>query len=367
MKKLLTRDEFRESVFIRDGHKCVICKQPGIDAHHILDRKLFEDGGYYLDNGATLCSEHHIDAEKSTITVEQIRTATGITDIVLPPGLLHGLLHGVIYDKWGNAEDYNAKYPRSLHAPISLGTTSDDRFIPDGYLDVFRKKELILTEKLDGQNLCFNKHGVFARSHAAPTEHPWDKTMVMAWNFIKKDLGDLELFGESMYAVHSIEYKQLADHFYLFGIRQNGMWLSWEEVKWWAELFEMSTVPEIKIKIPLSQVIQAPEIIKKENENVLLSKWLQMNLGMHWTDYVNTGGALDGWTIPTAEDPISVPACEGLVIRHANEYRVNEGLLPVAKNEFDSLFKLVRAKHVKTDIHWTKNWRKAKLKWEYGT
>ena len=26
------------------------------------------------------------------------------------------------------------KYARSLHAPISLGTTSDDRFMPRGYL-----------------------------------------------------------------------------------------------------------------------------------------------------------------------------------------------------------------------------------------
>jgi 5-methylcytosine-specific restriction endonuclease McrA len=35
MNKLLTRDDFRESVFKRDGHKCVICKAPGVDAHHI--------------------------------------------------------------------------------------------------------------------------------------------------------------------------------------------------------------------------------------------------------------------------------------------------------------------------------------------
>jgi hypothetical protein len=41
------------------------------------------------------------------------------------------------------------------------------------------------------------------------------------------------------------------------------------------------------------------------------------------------------------------------------------------KNDLgDSLFKLVREKHVKTDEHWTKSWyqgkgQKAKLKWEW--
>ena len=90
------------------------------------------------------------------------------------------------------------KYCRSLHAQISLGTTSDDRFMPDGYIEAFAKMDnLVLTEKLDGQNNCFKKDGVFARSHTAPTNHPWDKPMRERWELIKNDLGDLELFGES--------------------------------------------------------------------------------------------------------------------------------------------------------------------------
>jgi len=43
---LLTRDEFREAVFARDHHRCVICRNEGKDAHHILERRLFDDGGY---------------------------------------------------------------------------------------------------------------------------------------------------------------------------------------------------------------------------------------------------------------------------------------------------------------------------------
>lgn len=56
--------------------------------------------------------------------------------------------------------------------------------------------KLVLTEKLDGQNNCFAAHGLYARSHTAPTQHPWDKPLLQRWQQIKDDLGDLELFGE---------------------------------------------------------------------------------------------------------------------------------------------------------------------------
>lgn len=66
------------------------------------------------------------------------------------------------------------KYGRCLHAQISLGTSSDDRFIPNGYVKAFADMpSLIITEKIDGQNVCFNKYGVYARSHASTTIHPW--------------------------------------------------------------------------------------------------------------------------------------------------------------------------------------------------
>jgi len=49
---LLDRDSFREFVFVRDGHKCVICGAPKKDAHHIIERRLFSNGGYFIENGA---------------------------------------------------------------------------------------------------------------------------------------------------------------------------------------------------------------------------------------------------------------------------------------------------------------------------
>jgi hypothetical protein len=97
-QKLLTRDDFREGVFKRDKYKCVFCDQPAQDAHHILERRLWTNGGYFLDNGASVCGEHHIKCETTEISVEDVRLACGITQAVIP----EHLYDDQVYDKWGN-------------------------------------------------------------------------------------------------------------------------------------------------------------------------------------------------------------------------------------------------------------------------
>jgi len=81
MKTLMTRDDFRQSVFERDSHRCVICGEPSKDAHHILERRLFPDGGYYIDNGASLCEKRHLLAESTQLSCDEIRQAAKITEI----------------------------------------------------------------------------------------------------------------------------------------------------------------------------------------------------------------------------------------------------------------------------------------------
>lgn len=97
--KLLTRDDFREGVFDRDGHKCVVCGSAGyLDAHHILERRLFADRGYYLDNGASVCEAHHMACERTDISVEEIREYAGIKKKIIP----EHFYDDQVYDKWGN-------------------------------------------------------------------------------------------------------------------------------------------------------------------------------------------------------------------------------------------------------------------------
>lgn len=252
------------------------------------------------------------------------------------------------------------KYCRSLHAQISLGTTSDDRFMPNDYVKAFAEMpELVMTEKLDGQNNCFNKYGVFARSHTAPTQHPWDKPLRERWALIKDDLNDLEIFGENMYGIHSIAYHQLESFFYVFAVRENDRWLSWEEVQFYAALLDFPTVPEIEIKTSLTTFFEKEAIRNKKklaNENDILASWFIENLGTTWEKSVETEGLLGGYDPKTKK-----PCSEGFVIRNKDSFKTNDGSIPVAQNEFNNLFKLVRAAHVKTDVHWTKSWKPAKL------
>jgi len=63
--KQKVRQEFRDTVFSRDKHKCVFCNiVENLDAHHITDRNLMPNGGYVKENGITLCPEHHLLAEE---------------------------------------------------------------------------------------------------------------------------------------------------------------------------------------------------------------------------------------------------------------------------------------------------------------
>ena len=142
------------------------------------------------------------------------------------------------------------KYGRTFHYPFSPGTTSDDRINPDYWEDICAIEHMIHTEKLDGENTCLNQYGVFARSHAAPTRHPWAGYLKEKWEWIKGDLGELEIFGENLYAIHSIEYLDLEQHFFVFGVREGDRWLSWEETCFYANMLDFPTVPVLSEEKP---------------------------------------------------------------------------------------------------------------------
>lgn len=224
------------------------------------------------------------------------------------------------------------KYGRTYHYPFSPGATSDDRINFGYWNDLIQLKDVVHTEKLDGENTCLNKYGVFARSHAAPTQHPWAGYLKQKWDVIKHDLGDLEFFGENLYAIHSIAYDKLEDHFFVFGIRALDRWLSWEETKFYANVLDFRTVPELGFTSPTTQKQSDFE----DNILKIINK-------------PSTFGSSDTYT----QEPCTM---EGIVSRNAHEYSVE-----AFKHH---VFKYVRQGHVKTDQHWTRNWKRAALAWE---
>lgn len=251
---LLSRDEFRNSVFSRDGYKCVICGAPHQDAHHIIERRLFSDGGYYLDNGATLCGDCHIKAETTEISCEEIREKAGISKVVLPDDyysdhrytkwgdiiLDNGLrMKGpLFYDEsvqkilslGGKLSDYTdyVKYPRTRHLPWSEGQTKDDRTLSN--CDHFIGKEIVVLEKMDGENSNIYRHGYHARS--IDGRNHWSRSYIK--NFQARIGHEIpegwRICAENLYAKHSIFYDDLEDYIIGFSIwNEKNICLSWDE------------------------------------------------------------------------------------------------------------------------------------------
>jgi hypothetical protein len=297
MEGLMTRDQFRNAVFERDDHKCVICEDKAKDAHHIMDRRLFSDGGYYLDNGASLCESHHIDAEKTTLSCSKIREAAGIKIIILPPHLYSECE----YDKWGNEilkngvrikgelfddvsvqtilkdvmymflED-KVKYPRTYHLPWSPGMMKDDRMMDD--VHIFEGKRVIITEKLDGENTTWYNFGMHARSLDSGS-HPSRGRVKDLWAQKSYNIPDnWRICGENMVEKHSIHYSKknenaLTSYFYMFSIwDERNVCLSWDETKEWATLFEIELVPV------LYEGIWDMKVIEQLNQKMELTKHL---------------------------------------------------------------------------------------------
>ncbi len=224
---------------------------------------------------------------------------------------------------------------KTFHVPWSEGTDSTDRKNWDYWTDIQQGiKELVFTEKLDGQGSCLNEFGVFARSHAAPSDKPWDDYLKVKHAQIVSDLkGDhIELFGESMYAIHSIEYPRLDEHFKLFAVRQLDKWLGWEEVNWLAGIFDLSVVPVLERR-PVEGLTETE--LKQKVQAMALRP--------------STFGSYDILT----DTPATM---EGVVFRNVEAYPVDQFV--------QNVFKIVRKGHVKTDERWERHWKRAFLRHE---
>jgi hypothetical protein len=220
------------------------------------------------------------------------------------------------------------KFPRIAHFPFSPGAKNDDRIAEKGWFDFIKKQNLVFTEKLDGENTCLKKDGVFARTHAVPNHNPWATYLWPIYDTISSDLGDLEIFGENMFAVHSIEYERLDSYFYVFGVRENGIWKSAEDAEFIAEYFGLKSAYQYANPF-LSKELDVKSLTEGKLELVIKRMATQSHFG---------------------------DTCEGIVVRVADEF------LDVGDSTMGfNVLKYVRKNHVQTDEHWTKHWKKAKL------
>lgn len=117
------------------------------------------------------------------------------------------------------------RYARTFHLPISPGTTSDDKIMRA--LDGLMVDDLVVTEKMDGENTTIHRAGSHARSPDS-RYHPsrdWLKAFAAG---ISPCLSEGErIVGENLYARHSIVYHTLPSFFLGFA------WIIGDQVQAW--------------------------------------------------------------------------------------------------------------------------------------
>lgn len=322
MERLLTREDFRNGVFARDGHRCVICGQPSIDAHHIIERRLFSDGGYYISNGASLCSHHHLMAESTELGCDEIRRAARITKVIKPSHIETD----VVIDKWGNEILPNGKrirgelfedesvqkvirpvihlfeervrYPRTPHFPWSYGIKKGENIIDP---KVFMGREVVVTLKMDGENTTMARDYIHARSPSG-NDHPSRHWVKNLHSRIAHEIpSGWRICGENLYAKHSIHYTNLHSYFQVISIWDGMMCMDWLTTLEYCAILGLEVVP----------------VIQKVMYDEIDFDWLGRSIG---------------------------ETEEGYVVRVTNEFHYRDFRRSVAK--------YVRPNHLQTHNHW---------------
>ena len=260
------RSVFSEKVFEADNHTCIMCGAAAVDAHHLFNRNLWSDGGYHVDNGVSLCGDCHLKAERNEYTVEELRAAAG-RKLLMPPGFSYKEK----YDTWGNVLLRNGliaygpmrdnegmqkalahlrgtftdrvKYPSTSYLPNSPSLDENDTVIDP---KVFDDIEIVVTQKMDGENTTLTSEYTHARSMDS-ADHPTRSWVKQLWAQIRYDIPQgWRINGENVYAFHSIRYDNLETYFYCFSIwNEHNVCLSWDETVEWCAMLGLTPAPVI--------------------------------------------------------------------------------------------------------------------------
>jgi ATP-dependent RNA circularization protein (DNA/RNA ligase family) len=212
------------------------------------------------------------------------------------------------------------KYPSTYHWPWSKTVHRDDSYHKNH--ENFLGRPVIITEKIDGGNTGLFNGEVYARSVTQPSHDGW-MAMVRknhAWKTNAPEFKDMEIYGEDIYGIHSIEYAPVneLDTYMIFAVRFQDEFLSWDDVCSIATAMDIKTVP-----------VLAETTYESASE---LTAVLEA-----FTDQPSRIGT----------------DREGCVVRSPEAF--------LASEFGDNVCKYVRANHVQTDQHWRVNWQPCKV------
>jgi hypothetical protein len=200
------------------------------------------------------------------------------------------------------------KFPRILHLPWSQGASRDDLVLDS--VDHLCGRPIRITEKTDGSNLTMTRNEIFSRSHNGPPTHrSFDAAKALHAQIRDEILLGFSIFGEWLWAEHSIHYDHLPGFFLIFDVRDDkrGEWLEEGEIERIADVLGLPQVPV------LCRGEFTPESLRETCENLMAPG------------------------VGPSGDPM-----EGLVVRACGSF--TDFATNVAKQ--------VRPNHVTTDQHW---------------
>ena len=206
------------------------------------------------------------------------------------------------------------KYPKTPSWPWSPGKGQKSRIHPEPLR--FVGSPVVVTEKLDGGNTLLHEGKVYARSVSTPSEAKW-LAMVKKHHAWKVTEPGVYLYGEDIYGVHSIAYDPIAEDktFYAFAMRDSaGAFAAFSEVEEYAQQRKIPVVP-VLFRGTFNSIKELQAFIEDAHR----------------------------------ESSVLGGEREGVVIRLARGFPASEFQYNVCKS--------VRAEHVRTDEHWSKNWQ----------
>lgn len=195
------------------------------------------------------------------------------------------------------------KYGRTFHLPISLGATSDDKVMSS--LEGLMVNDLIITEKMDGENTTIHSAGTHARSPDSRYHPSRDWIKAFAAGVSPQLEKEERIIGENLFAKHSVAYSELPSYFMGFS------WIVGGEIQPWDAT--LARFEDLRIK-PVTELYRGPfydRLFEKIAAQLDLSKQ------------------------------------EGFVARDAAGF--NENSMPRCMGKY------VRADHVQSETHWMKS------------
>jgi len=194
------------------------------------------------------------------------------------------------------------KYGRTFHLPLSPGATSDDKIMSS--LDGLMVEDLVVTEKMDGENTTIHAGGTHARSPDSRYHPSRDWLKAFAAGISPYLAAGERIVGENLYARHSVAYDALPSYFLGFA------WIVGEEIQSWD--LTLARFEELGVR-PVPTLYRGPY----------------------------RTGLLDGLALA-----LDLSKQEGFVARTANSF--SESDMPTRMGKY------VRRGHVQSETHWMK-------------